>query len=230
MNGMPDCGADSAAYVLGALDPEELEAYRLHLRTCSVCQEEVASMQQLADALPSSVPAYALSRRVRRQVLAEVRADARPRDRRVPAVAQWRPAWTRSLPGLPAPGLALAMVAALAVAVIVGIQVGDSRSNSTHVYGASIGHASIRVSDGHGELIVNRLARPSGTNIYEVWLKRPGRPVQATSALFSVTRAGRGSVDVPGHHGSGDEVMVTQEPAGGTSQPTTDPVVVASIS
>jgi anti-sigma factor RsiW len=29
-----DCGADAAAYVLGALEPEEVEAFRAHMATC----------------------------------------------------------------------------------------------------------------------------------------------------------------------------------------------------
>ena len=32
-----DCGADAAAYVLGALEPAEAEAFRRHMTSCVVC-------------------------------------------------------------------------------------------------------------------------------------------------------------------------------------------------
>ena len=47
-----DCGMDAAAYVLGALEPEELEAFRTHMSTCVVCRDEVNAFQEVADTLP----------------------------------------------------------------------------------------------------------------------------------------------------------------------------------
>ena len=40
MSGQHDCGADAAAYVLGALEPAEAEAFTRHLATCVVCRDE----------------------------------------------------------------------------------------------------------------------------------------------------------------------------------------------
>jgi anti-sigma-K factor RskA len=157
--------------------------------------------------------------------MAEVRADAR----RTQAARSAERAWTHGL-AWPRPALALATACALAVAVVVGVQLGGSTSPATHVYQASVGDAAVHVTGGHGELIVDRLARPAGSNIYEVWLKPPQGKPQATTALFSVTRNGRASVDVPGRLSTGDTVMVTEEPAGGTPAPTTTPVVVAQLS
>ena len=36
------CGEDAAAYVLGALEPDEAQAFRAHLAQCAACQKEVA--------------------------------------------------------------------------------------------------------------------------------------------------------------------------------------------
>ncbi len=44
-------------------------------------------------------------------------------------------------------------------------------------------------------------------------------PPQPTDALFTVTRAGAGSVEVPGSLRGVREVMVTSEPLGGSSAP-----------
>ena len=50
-----------------------------------------------------------------------------------------------------------------------------------------------------------------------------------TMALFSVTAAGDGQVDVPGSLHGVSLVMVTPEPAGGTKVPTHAPVISASL-
>ncbi len=47
-----DCGEDVAAYVLGALEPDEAEAFRRHIADCAECREEVAAFEQVTEALP----------------------------------------------------------------------------------------------------------------------------------------------------------------------------------
>ena len=49
-----DCGADAAAYVLGALEPGEVEAFRAHMATCVVCRDEVSAARAFHD--PPGVP------------------------------------------------------------------------------------------------------------------------------------------------------------------------------
>src|SRR5690242_11391054 len=66
---------DAAAYVLEALEPEELEAFRTHLATCAMCRNEVAALRQAADALPMVAPQYEAPKGLRRRVLADVRAE-----------------------------------------------------------------------------------------------------------------------------------------------------------
>jgi anti-sigma-K factor RskA len=46
----------AAAYVLGALEPEERRAFEAHIAACASCAEEIRSLQQVADALAQSVP------------------------------------------------------------------------------------------------------------------------------------------------------------------------------
>ena len=52
-----ECGGDVAAYALGALDPAESDAFLRHLDACAVCRDELASFQEVVDALPMSAPA-----------------------------------------------------------------------------------------------------------------------------------------------------------------------------
>jgi Anti-sigma-K factor rskA/Putative zinc-finger len=39
MSETPECGGDAAAYVLGALEPHEVEAFRAHMQECAVCRD-----------------------------------------------------------------------------------------------------------------------------------------------------------------------------------------------
>ena len=56
----PDCGHDAAAYVLGALEPHEVEPFRRHLRGCVVCRDEVAALGEVVAALPMAAPQLAV--------------------------------------------------------------------------------------------------------------------------------------------------------------------------
>jgi hypothetical protein len=85
------------------------------------------------------------------------------------------------------------------------------------------------VAGGRAELIVRHLPPPPAGRIYEVWLKRAGQQPSPTSALFSVTTTGAGDVGVPGDLRGVSEVLVTQEPAGGSLVPTDGPVIVATL-
>ena len=66
--------------------------------------------------------------------------------------------------------------------------------------------------------------------IYEVWLKRPGAAPAPTTALFSVPAGGAADIGIPGALGGVSEVLVTEEPAGGSGAPTGPPVLVAPTS
>jgi anti-sigma-K factor RskA len=224
MAGTHDCGDDAAAYVLGALEPEEADSFRARLDTCDGCRHELATLQQAADALPMAAVQYQVPRGLRRRVLAEVHADARAAER------QRRRRSRPSLTLLPRPALAGAALAAIALAVFGGVELASSGSTGpARVIQASVGHAQLRLAGSSAELIVHRLPQPRPGRIYEVWLKRPGAAPAPTRALFGVTTKGDADVAVPGKLHGGDEVMVTQEPAGGSRAPTTQPVIVAQL-
>jgi anti-sigma factor RsiW len=221
-----DCGANAAAYVLGALDPEEAGAFKRHLETCIVCRDEVETLRQVADVLPMAAPQHPAPRALRRRVMAEVHDDARARKREHQRLR--RPGFVAGFSGLRAPAFAAAAACIVAVAAFAGVEL-TGGSGSTHVYAASLGDAQVRIVGGHAELIVHRLAQPSAGHIYEVWLKRGTGQPAPTKALFSVTSTGDGDVDVPGDLHGVSTVMVTQEPDGGTQVPTTSPVIVAPL-
>ncbi len=218
----PNCGLDAAAYVLGALEPDEAEAFRRHLEECAVCRDEVRSLEHVVDALPMAAPQYPVPRGLRRRVL----GAARRQPRHAPgsphsAAAQWRM-------GARVPALAGGL-AAVIVAVVVAVLLSSGGSPGARVIRASTGNAELRITGGRGELIVRALPQPPAGQIYEVWLARPDHPPAPTSALFGVTTAGQADVGVPGSLSGVSEVLVTREPAGGTKVPTHAPVIVAPV-
>jgi hypothetical protein len=232
--GSRPCGTDVAAYVLGALEPAEAEAFRRHLGSCAVCREELASFQEVVDVLPLSAPQLRAPRAVRRRVLAAVAPD--DRGTRATGVAGARVnrrrgflSWFR----VPRPAVALAAALAVVAVAVGAIELGSSGSGGAHVYRAQVtgsrGTAEVRVAGGHAELILHGFSPPPAGHIYEVWLGRPGRAPQPTSALFSVTAKGDGDVEVPGSLHGVQLVMVTPEPLGGSRTPTHAPVISARL-
>lgn len=221
-----DCPDDAAAYVLGALEPDEAEAFRRHVADCATCQEEVAAFEQVTDALPSATTCYEVPRKLRQRVMHEVRATPKPASQRRPQPARV----PRRLPLAWAGGLA-----ALAVAVIVTVALISSGSSGPRVVTASVtgvpGTAQLRISADRGELIAQGLPQPPSGRIYEMWVQR-GRGAQPTptGTLFGVTSRGSVAVGVPGSLRGVSAVLVTQEPAGGSATPTSAPLIAARVS
>jgi hypothetical protein len=123
----------------------------------------------------------------------------------------------------------LALVLVVIVAALGGLELASNGGPTTRVIPATVGLAELRLTGDRGELIVEHLPAPPPGRIYEVWLQRARHAPAPTSALFSVTAAGTGDVDVPGSLRGVSRVLVTQEPAGGSRVPTTAPVIVAPV-
>jgi anti-sigma-K factor RskA len=228
--GKHDCGADAAAYVLGALEPEEAEAFSRHLATCVVCRDEVAAFQHTANALAMAPPQHAAPRGLKRSVMRAVRES----EGQAPESATRRARRLGS--GLFVARPALAAVAALAVVVVVvgAIIVSSNGSSGTRTIAAAItgspGTAQLTVSGGHGVLVMRNFPQPAAGHIYEMWELRSGAKAPVpTGTLFSVNSSGAGNVGVPGKLHGIAKVLVTQEPAGGSPAPTSAPVIVASL-
>ena len=94
----------------------------------------------------------------------------------------------------------------------------------------SAGTAQVRLAAGRAELLVRHFPAPAAGDVYEVWLKRAGRALEPTGALFSVSAQGAGDIPVPGALQGVAEILVTEEPAGGSLVPTHSPVIVGRLS
>jgi hypothetical protein len=223
-----DCArrVDAAPYVLGAL--ETPESYRKHLATCAICQAEVDELQLVVDTLPATVLSVSAPNALRQRVLATVRSEAEllnaaglEADRPPRRAHRWR-----SRP------MALAIAGAIAAcAAAAAIVINSSSSPHERVISAQIAtsiqgaHASLYQIDNRSSLVVSGMPQPALGKIYEVWLNRGGASPQPTDALFSVTNRGSGSVAVPENLHGVKEVMVTSEPLGGSTRPTSPPLI-----
>jgi hypothetical protein len=224
---------DAAPYVLGAL--EEASRYREHLDGCATCRAEVAELQLVVDTLPATVPPVRAPQALRERVLATVRSEAEllraagsQVDRPPSPPARWRSPRV-SLLGA---GMAIAATAAVAVAVAVSVRSSapervTSAQFPLNIPGAS---ASLRQAGSRAELVVSGMPQPPLGKIYEVWLSRGSSTPQPTDALFGVTSSGSGSVEVPGSLHGVKQVLVTSEPLGGSSHPTSAPVLRVVLS
>jgi anti-sigma-K factor RskA len=206
------CGTDVAPYVLGALEPDEAHAFVRHLGQCAMCRDEVAALGRVLEALPPAAP-----RRVRpalrRRVLRAARDE--PKTTRPDLQRRRRPI----LFSAPAGWLALGL------AILAALAVGLGSSHATgRVIEATVGRAELRVSGGHGRLLVSHLAPLPANRVYEVWLQPAGRP-PLPRVLFAVGSRSRADIAVPGDlHGTA-RLLVTIEPRGGSRHPTTRPVI-----
>jgi hypothetical protein len=83
--------------------------------------------------------------------------------------------------------------------------------------------------DGRATLVVDHLARPSGGRVYQVWLKPAGGSPRPTQSLFVPRTDGSATVAVPEDAERMEAVLVTEEPDGGSSQPSGPPVLSAQM-
>jgi hypothetical protein len=173
----------------------------------------------------AAAPAGAASRKLRQRVLSTVRSEA---PLYPPARGPTRRAYIPRATILPV--LALAITAA--AALIASATLPSSRRPRSHVpfsaaavVRAHATRAQLLVGSARTELVVSRMPQPPIGEIYELWLVRASSPPQPTDALFTVTHAGNGAVQVPGQLRHVREIMVTSEPLGGSSSPTSAAVL-----
>jgi anti-sigma-K factor RskA len=166
MSGCRERGDDVGAYVLGALEPAEMEAMRRHLDTCERCAAErqaLAGLPGLLDRVQADEEPAPLSPRLEEEVL-----DRFVRER---AGEPARPARRRRL-ALPALAAAAAVLA-LAVALTVLLWPGDEES--AYARAEMRGHgawAAASVAEVESGTRVEIEADDLRRGVYELWCVR----------------------------------------------------------
>lgn len=207
----------AAGYAVDALGPDEERAFEEHLARCPRCREEVAALTaaaaQLAYASPPADPPAALRERIMTAVRQERSERYRPRPRwAVPALA------------------AAALASCAAVGLGVWAATLHSRLDSPqalHALPLRGASGSVVVArGGSAALVVTGLPSTPGGKTYELWVIR-GRGAEP-AGLFEPGPARTTVVRLSRPLASGARVGVTVEPAGGSPQPTSAPVILSA--
>ena len=215
------------AYVLGALPSESLSDIGEHLLTCANhpdAAELGAVASSLALVAPEREPPPALRTRIMDVVYKEGGS----------AVAAPRPGifdWLRGLkPTLAAP-YTLAGVLAVALLVVVLTNDGGPSEPQTSVItmtGQGEARAVLHVlQDGLITMEAAGLEPLTSDQTYQVWGIESGRPTSL--GLLGPAPDGEALGAMRADLSSVDSLAVTVEPAGGSAQPTTTPVLEAEV-
>jgi hypothetical protein len=252
----PDLHVLAGVYALDGIDDDaQRSRFEHHLRRCQQCADEVREMSATATRLgfaatqapPPQMRERVLAAAARTRQLPPVVEHARPagepRQRRAhKAVRQARPV----------PRLAWSVVAASLVVIVVLTTVllqTQSRLNQVTAHQAAItrvlgapdaravtertslgGTATVVYSHTRHALIMTsaHLPPPPKGKVYELWLLGPPRVRPA--GLLSANAEGHTSQLLVNGLVHGDQLGMTVEPAGGTSRPTTTPILVMPLS
>ncbi len=210
---------DLAAYMLGALEPGEAAGFERHLEGCERCQAELRWFEPAVQTLPESIERQKPPRSLRENLMAEVQADVRPAKRPRPRWS-WRPA------------VAFATMV-LVVAAVAGYEIGkggggEEGGTSTVLSSRQHGIEVKMVREGSGgTLHLAGVHQLPPKKVLEAWVRREGK-VEAVPALFVPDRKGQASTTIEDMSGV-DTVMVTEEPQGGSEEPTGIPIVTMSV-
>lgn len=230
-------GALTGAYALDALDPVERARVERHLERCAACAAEVRSFRETTARLAGGT-AVTPPPGLRERVLAEA-AGTRQLPPRVPAEHPGR----RAVPP-PVRWLSLAAAVLLALTVAGGTLAWQAREDAeaARTFAAAVtdaltdpdrevvtadfgsGRGTVIVAEGEVVLVGDDVEVPGDDQVFQLWFIGPEgpRPADLLEAVDddTVWTAAQG-------WRPGDVVAVTVEPAGGSEQPTSQPVLVA---
>jgi hypothetical protein len=174
------------------------------------------------DVIAAGVEPRRPPRRLRRRLLATVRGEADAGGRRSAG-------WATGL----RPAVAATGVAAILAAGAIGYALREGGSDAVTVAAepteqAPAGaEAELVRADGAAILAVRGLPRLGGGDVYQAWV-RDGDVIEPSST-FVLDRGGDGVAAIPEPLDDADEVMVTREPRGGSTRPSTAPLLRARL-
>jgi len=241
----------TGGYALDALPDEDRAEFERHLARCPSCAEEVRGMREAASRLAMAT-AVTPPPQLREQVLAAV-----PRTRQLPPAGFRLLARTgirarvRRLPLSRASLTAGAAAVVAAIAFLVVTQVSTSsqlhQSQAANSAIAAVlaapdarlesagvtvgGTVTAVVSAREREAVVTTADVPSlpQAQVYQLWVMTASGTARS-AGLLEVTSSGSTVPVLADDVLPGDRLGITVEPAGGTRQPTTTPIVIMSVS
>ncbi|MGH3208526.1 MAG: anti-sigma factor [Trebonia sp.] len=236
----------TGSYALDALTGAELAEFEKHLDECPSCAEEVRGLRETASRLAMAT-AVTPPPGMRQQVLAaaSVTRQLPPAGRgSLPRPGGWRRPLSRA--GLTAGILALAaaVVFLLVTQLSTNRQLQQARQDNSAIAAVlsapdariesmpatAGGTVTAVMSLRQAEAVVTTSALPAlpGTRVYQLWVMTSSGAAKS-AGLLTVTGAGSTTPVLADGVLPGDRLGITIEPAGGTAQPTTTPVVVMPV-
>jgi len=218
----------AAAYVLGAMPARELEEFETHLATCTTCQAEVDDLRPAAEALPMASPPMLPPTALKDRIMAEVEREAALLAQAGPEAD--RPARERRRFRFSLGGWRLAPVAAalLIVGAIAGFALRGGDGTQTFSAGPN---AQVQVQGEKATLVASNMPAPPEGRVYEVWVVPKGESApKPTNVLFLPRGDGSAEAAIPGSASDIQQVLVSDEPTGGSETPTGDVVANAKLS
>jgi anti-sigma factor RsiW len=226
---------DLAAFALGALEPDEARAVRVHLDGCEECTADIRALEESAFAIAATsereVPA-----RLREAIVERAHDDRRatPRSREL---ASFLDALRRPVPF--AVPVALGILLVISLAAYLG-----ARNDSDRYARALSGIAGARVvtlaptgevagvrgslvipADGAAPYLILDLPAPPSGKTWEAWILRGETPL----AAGITNERGMTTLVLTAPLISGDGVALTLEPSGGVDRVTGAPVLAGKI-
>lgn len=227
-----------AAYALGALDDAEAVDLERHLVGCESCQERLDWLRPAVDLLPAAVEQRTPPEHLRENIMEVVRREAAEDASATPAAraAPSRSSWWESLRRVMAqPATAMAILLVLVAGIGAGYLLRGTDEvtpqptlvQAKPANGANPVSATLERSGDSATLHVNAMPPLANDEVYEVWVQRAG--VMEPRSIFVLHSDGTAEAAVPGPLDGAEAVYVTREPRGGSSQPTSDPLLSAPL-
>jgi anti-sigma-K factor RskA len=225
------------AYALGALSEEERQEVEDYLMTHPDLRAEVDDLKSIANLIALSPQEYEPSPTLRRDLMNRISSSPDATPAADPSSRQ-SGLWRVFGPGGLAAAAVLAFVAIGMFAWNASLQEenqalqGELQGQQTYALegtGAAqeVRGGVVRLGDERAVLVAEDLPSPSEGETYETWILREDVPEPA--GLFEPDDAGVAAAPIEGSLEGADAVAVTVEPSGGSSSPTSDPLITANV-
>ena len=234
----------AAPYALGALAPDERERFEAHLAGCAACRGEVQVLREVAALLPDAAPAATPPAGLRDRILREAR-QRRPIGHGRAAILPWLAAaaslvlalgigyaYLRERAALEQARLSLAAqrdTIAARDSVIATIFAPDVFTATLAATGQAPS-ARVYWNPSHHRIVVAVFQLPPAPagRTYQLWAIAQGKPVSL--GVFNTAADGRLTAAMAVPPGLTFELTaVTEEPAGGSPQPTQQPFLIGKV-
>ena len=248
----------SGSYVLDALSESERDSFERHLQHCPLCQDEVRGLRETATRLglaktldpPPKLRPRVLAAAYRTRQLPPLTGERiGPERRRARLTRLFAASQGRAQPRVSVPRLAAALAAAsLVIVVALGVTQAMTRHQPGGAPTASAaisrvvtapdartetertsagGTVTVVVSADQQAAVVSSTGMRSlpSAQTYQLWVIGP----HGARSAGLLSGAGRAGPVLASGVEPGDRIGITVEPAGGTSSPTTTPVIAVPV-